>query len=101
MTGLLEKIALNHHRLLKDMNKQTSVHLARARRWADAVRRGCIFFYDQQEVFIGHKNIDWRGTHIDHQEWPAQLNRFYLPAGTGRGHGSRGRGTTCPRWPGR
>ena len=26
---------------------------------------------------VGLKNVDWSGAHIKHQEWPAQLNRFF------------------------
>ena len=26
---------------------------------------------------VGLKDIDWSGKHIHHQEWPAQLNRFF------------------------
>lgn len=78
MSDLFAQIAANDRRLLKDMKKQTkSNDLEKDHRWADAVRRGCIFFYDQQEVFIGHRQIDWTGSHINHQEWPAQLNRFF------------------------
>ncbi|MFW6456916.1 MAG: alginate lyase family protein, partial [Planctomycetota bacterium] len=33
--------------------------------------------YGQREVDIGLSDIDWTGSHIDHQEWPAQLNRFF------------------------
>ncbi|MFB3826180.1 MAG: heparinase II/III family protein, partial [Bryobacteraceae bacterium] len=44
---------------------------------AEKVVRGTAFFYGRTEVQIGLKNIDWSGAHIKHQEWPAQLNRFY------------------------
>lgn len=47
------------------------------KRWAEAVRGGKIFFYSTQPVEIGLKNIDWTGAHLKHQEWPAQLNRFF------------------------
>lgn len=47
------------------------------RRWAEAARRGAIFFYEKEEVTIGFRKVDWAGTHIAHQEWPAQLNRFF------------------------
>ncbi len=43
---------------------------------ADLMASGTIFFYDQP-VKIGLSNIDWSGKNIAHQEWPAQLNRFY------------------------
>ncbi len=44
---------------------------------AEIVVRGTAFFYGRTEVPIGLKDIDWSGGHIKHQEWPAQLNRFY------------------------
>ena len=44
---------------------------------ADKIVNGIIFFNNTQEVDVGKKNIDWLGGHIDHQEWRAQLNRFY------------------------
>lgn len=52
-------------------------NLQTAKRWADALRRGAIFFYDKKEVQIGKRHIDWSGAHLAHQEWPAQLNRFF------------------------
>lgn len=51
--------------------------LKNARRWADALTKGRIFFYEQQEVDIGLSGVDWSGSHVAHQEWPAQLNRFF------------------------
>ena len=48
-----------------------------SRRWLTALEKGTIFFYDTQPVSIGLKSIDWSGRHVAHQEWPAQLNRFY------------------------
>ncbi len=44
---------------------------------AERIAAGIIFFYGRTEVEIGLKDIDWTGSHIHHQEWPAQLNRFY------------------------
>jgi len=44
---------------------------------AEKIAAGTAFFYGRTEVEIGLQNIDWTGAHIDHQEWPAQLNRFY------------------------
>jgi uncharacterized heparinase superfamily protein len=44
---------------------------------AEKIVAGTAFFYGRTEVEIGLQNIDWTGAHIDHQEWPAQLNRFY------------------------
>ena len=44
---------------------------------AEKIVAGTVFFYGRTEVEIGLQNIDWTGAHINHQEWPAQLNRFY------------------------
>jgi len=44
---------------------------------AAKIVRGTVFFYNRTEVRVGLKNIDWSGGHIRHQEWPAQLNRFF------------------------
>ena len=44
---------------------------------ADKIAAGTIFFYDRDPVQVGLKDIDWSGGHIKHQEWPAQLNRFF------------------------
>ncbi|MBN1807788.1 MAG: heparinase II/III family protein [Planctomycetes bacterium] len=43
---------------------------------ADAIASGTIFFYGITTVEIGLSGVDWTGMHIQHQEWPAQLNRF-------------------------
>ncbi len=51
--------------------------LNHSRRWAGAVARGRLLFYETLEVAVGLENIDWSGRHIAHQEWPAQLNRFF------------------------
>jgi hypothetical protein len=44
---------------------------------AKQIANGTVFFYDRTPVQVGLKNIDWTGGHIHHQEWPAQLNRFF------------------------
>jgi len=44
---------------------------------AAKIARGTVFFYNRTPVEVGLKDIDWTGTHIRHQEWPAQLNRFF------------------------
>jgi hypothetical protein len=81
MPELHDLLVLNAATLFRDVEKP-SPHplLTNSRRWADAVRRGSIFFYDDQEVPIGHSNIDWSGRHVKHAEWPAQLNRFFCLA---------------------
>ena len=47
---------------------------------AEKAAGGTVYFYGRTEVQIGLRNIDWTGSHIPHQEWPAQLNRFYYLA---------------------
>ncbi|HEY3837131.1 MAG TPA: heparinase II/III family protein [Bryobacteraceae bacterium] len=44
---------------------------------ARKIAGGTVFFYEHTEVKVGLKDIDWTGGHIHHQEWPAQLNRFF------------------------
>ena len=42
----------------------------------DTIASGTIFFYGATPVEVGLSCIDWSGSHIKHQEWPAQLNRL-------------------------
>ena len=77
MSQLLTTIRDNHRRLWADLRKVDPPASEQDRRWAEAVRRGCIFFYGTQEVEIGLFGVDWTGAHIAHQEWRAQLNRFF------------------------
>ncbi len=44
---------------------------------AGQIADGTVFFYERTPVKVGLKDIDWTGSHIKHQEWPAQLNRFF------------------------
>jgi hypothetical protein len=46
-------------------------------RQAGQIAEGTVFFYGRTPVKVGLKDIDWTGSHIRHQEWPAQLNRFF------------------------
>lgn len=78
MSALLETIVSNTTKFYQDIHTlEQESNLEESRRWCDAVRRGSIFFYATEEVEIGLKDIDWSGSHIKHQEWPAQLNRFF------------------------
>ncbi len=64
----------------KDMGLERPAVRDVSRRWADCLRRGAMLFDEQQEVQVGLRDIDWSGSHVRHQEWPAQLNRFmWLP----------------------
>lgn len=44
---------------------------------ADTIAAGHIYFYSITPVEIGTSGIDWSGKQIHHQEWCAQLNRFF------------------------
>jgi hypothetical protein len=44
---------------------------------AEKAVAGVVYFYGRTPVEVGLQNIDWSGAHIKHQEWPAQLNRFF------------------------
>ncbi len=44
---------------------------------ADRITEGTVFFGGTQPIEVGMANIDWTGSHLKHQEWPAQLNRFF------------------------
>src|SRR5688500_17230994 len=48
-----------------------------ARRVADAAVQGDLFFNAEVRTPVGRRDIQWAGPHHKHQEWPAQLNRFY------------------------
>ena len=39
---------------------------------------GCVLNFEGASVDVGLGPVDWSGAHVKHQEWPAQLNRFYL-----------------------
>lgn len=73
----LEAVRRNHDALMKDMQKQPEhPDPGLAREWADAIRQGKVLFYDERAVKTGLSNVDWSGSHVHHQEWRAQLNRF-------------------------
>ncbi len=57
-------------------NPQKFYNSPGCREKADAAKKGILYF-DSRPVCTGTENIDWSGKHIAHQEWPAQLNRFY------------------------
>jgi hypothetical protein len=44
---------------------------------ASKIATGVVYFYSRTPVQVNLKDIDWSGKHIKHQEWPAQLNRFF------------------------
>lgn len=76
-TSYVEQIAERALVLARDLAIVSRPDMKTARRWAEALKQGRIFFYEHQEVEIGLAGIDWSGRHVAHQEWPAQLNRFF------------------------
>ena len=79
MTDLIHTVRANLAGLMADFSRgEAKGDIAESRKWVDALRKGHIFFYEIREVDIGLKDIDWSGSHVHHQEWPAQLNRFYV-----------------------
>ena len=45
---------------------------------ADKICDGFVFFYNSEPIEVGLKEIDWFGKQRNHQEWVAQLNRFFM-----------------------
>jgi len=50
-----------------------------SREVADKAVEGYVLFHHIGDTWfrVGRTNIDWSGPQIRHQEWPAQLNRFF------------------------
>jgi hypothetical protein len=44
---------------------------------ADRAIAGEILFFGAEPIEVGRRGIDWSGSHRRHQEWRAQLNRFF------------------------
>ena len=46
---------------------------------AEAALDGVVHFHDytHRPIRVGRRGVDWSGGHVDHQEWRAQLNRFF------------------------
>ena len=77
MADLLATVGENVEQLERELGESAKPDLENSRVWAKALKAGNILFYNHQEVQVGHRNIDWTGAHVAHQEWPAQLNRFF------------------------
>jgi hypothetical protein len=74
----IRKTILKRAGMLKDFPGQKIPTLTpEIREHADKIAAGTVYFYDTAPVEVGLKNVDWSGAHIKHQEWPAQLNRFF------------------------
>jgi len=77
VSELLKEIVANINRLEQCIGTGATGNLDESLRWVGLLRAGKILFYGHQEVEIGLENIDWTGPHVHHQEWQAQLNRFF------------------------
>jgi len=77
MSKLYEEICSRNLALEQGIGLETKADLDRSQRWSDAIREGCLYFYDIEKIEIGLENIDWSGGQFDHTEWVAQLNRFF------------------------
>ncbi len=60
---------------------------------ADRAVDGIISFYHTKHTRVGRVNIDWSAPQHAHQEWPAQLNRFYALSALAAAY--RATGTEC------
>lgn len=74
---IAHEVTRNADALKNDLNVRHETDPGRAEKHVEALRKGRVLFYGRQEVETGLDNIDWSGSHINHQEWPAQLNRFF------------------------
>lgn len=45
---------------------------------AQKICDGYVFFNYREPIQVGSKGIDWTGKQRNHQEWVAQLNRFFM-----------------------
>lgn len=84
MTELTERITRNveaMQRIAVDIRGQRESE-APTERAAQAVKGKLVFLHLRERyVDVGRSDIDWSGAHVAHQEWPAQLNRFFqLPS---------------------
>jgi hypothetical protein len=77
MADLLATVVENVEQLERELGESAKPNLEHSRVWAKALKAGKVLFYNHREVQVGHRNIDWTGAHVAHQEWPAQLNRFF------------------------
>jgi len=74
----IRQTILKRAELLKDFpGHKIPAFTPEIRKRADKIAAGTVYFYDTRPVEVGLKNVDWSGAHIQHQEWPAQLNRFF------------------------
>lgn len=77
MSELIAQIVEAVEEYERDMKLERPRVSDASRRWAECLREGKFLFYNTREVEVGLEEIDWSGSHVEHQEWPAQLNRFF------------------------
>ncbi len=80
MSQIKEQVVQAVEAYEKDTRLEKPQVLDISRRWAECLADGKFLFYRHREVEVGLRDVDWSGSHVRHQEWPAQLNRFlWLP----------------------
>lgn len=73
----MNKLHLQREPLQRAWGDGLSTPTDKMRHVAEGALQGIVYFYNDKPTSVGRSNIDWSGAHHHHQEWPAQLNRFY------------------------
>jgi uncharacterized heparinase superfamily protein len=74
---LAHEVARNVNALEENLNLDRKTDPESGEKHVEALLRGRILFSGRREVETGLEGIDWSGSHVQHQKWPAQLNRFF------------------------
>jgi len=78
MTIILDDLLHNNRLLLTAWGDPLPAVNEQTRDVANKALDGVIYFNGMRETSVGRRNIDWSGPQHNHQEWPAQLNRFFF-----------------------
>jgi hypothetical protein len=78
MTSTIDKLLLNNRPLLDTWGDPLPAVNDGVRDVAEKAVDGIVYFYGVHETAVGRRDIDWSGPQHNHQEWRAQLNRFFF-----------------------
>jgi len=78
VTLTIEDLLQNAQPLLAAWGDPVPAVTDEIRNVAEQALNGIIYFYGVHETEVGRHNIDWSAPQHQHQEWPAQLNRFFF-----------------------
>ncbi|MHB0938083.1 MAG: heparinase II/III family protein [Armatimonadota bacterium] len=78
MTLTIDDLPRNNQPLLAVWGDPVPAVNDEIRNVADKALEGIIYFYGVHETAVGRRDIDWSGPQHQHQEWQAQLNRFFF-----------------------